>query len=434
MSSPGKMDLQGIDALNRGVGSVSIGFIVLVIAEIAKISETSFPRELIMIIAGKFMIRSLPMIACKYSGAIVAFNGVDDRGLADTKCAETSKDIGYIAGTSAHPESLSMLSDNIGGRGSLKGVAVGDTGNCASTATIYWQINGYISNYTTRTYTFRLNMPIIGVICGHVFGIAMTQNGYFGWGDNSFGQLGLGDLITERIPVYACVLGRVIAADCGGSHVMMILYENTHILSDRVATDAACRRHTGMSLYGWGSNAGFRLGLSGDADLGDTARVPRRVSIDNVSAVSCGGGYSLILAAGCVYLCKDDPRGPVKLKYDSVVEIFACCYRFVIYLQEPLTHRIIRVFDEIPALFKRSAGNDFGYEPCRYEMINRGGDHSRDHFRSQRIKCSLTDLLSGSDLSGVLISIASTHNWAIVSTSRGLYLIEAECKELEINH
>lgn len=411
---PGKMCIRP--------NQLSLGYIVFVIGEMTATTHIRgiFPRELIMFIAEKYIAIGLPMIACGYSCVIVAFNEI----------------------------------------GNIK--VAGDPVNVA--ANICWQTDGSITNYNTRTSMFQVTLPICSVIGGHMFGIATTQNGFFSWGNNAFGQLGLGDFNTVLIPEYSCVHGRVIAADCGSVHVMMIIdpyaQDDGGSLGSRPLGDGprsvsadtsmrtaahpegtsaqpeppcdngveiararaeACSR--GMLLYGWGSNWGFRLGLPGTGDMSDSDCTPKLVPISDVSAVSCQMGYSLILAAGCVYLCRDDSRGPRKLRYTDVVEIFACCYQFAIYVREPFTGAIVRIFDEIPGASKQKPNEEppdvFTHRSCEYDTIN---NCRRGHHR--RVACSWVNLLRKSEFPGVPILIESAHDCAIVLTSRGLYMLE----------
>ena len=58
------------------------------------------------------------------------------------------------------------------------------------------------------------------MFCGDKFTMCLTRNGLFGWGQNQYGQLGLGHdnaqlvHLPQKIP-----LDEVFAVWCGGGHV-----------------------------------------------------------------------------------------------------------------------------------------------------------------------------------------------------------------------
>lgn len=187
---------------------------------------------------------------------------------------------------------------------------------------LYWQ--DLVTVQTASDLEFVRCGTVTHLVSGCGFTIAVTAAGYYPWGANDFGQLGLGDRTDVRFPELRVTAKRIITIACGTYHVMIIF--------------VGIR---GNVLNGWGLNTYNCLGLPQGERLHDDLDgwfgcepEPRFVDITDPCAVICGDEYSLVLARGRVWLCgcaiganSQGYAGPVKLEYVGVTRIIECCNR-----------------------------------------------------------------------------------------------------------
>jgi len=90
---------------------------------------------------------------------------------------------------------------------------------------------------------------IIQVSRGYSNCLALARNGkFYSWGDNTFGQLGIGtDISSSRVPLLIPSLSKIIQVSCGGNNHCLVLTSN-----DKV--------------YSWGSNQYGQLGTGTQDD------------------------------------------------------------------------------------------------------------------------------------------------------------------------
>jgi alpha-tubulin suppressor-like RCC1 family protein len=100
------------------------------------------------------------------------------------------------------------------------------------------------------------------------------------WGDNSNGNLGIGDADGRNAPTVVTGLEGVRTIEAGSGHVIALLEDGT--------------------AYGWGRNA---FGQVGNAST-ENATSPQRVKLDGIKSVAPGGGHTLFLREdGTVWGC-----------------------------------------------------------------------------------------------------------------------------------
>lgn len=100
------------------------------------------------------------------------------------------------------------------------------------------------------------------------------------WGDNSNGNLGIGDADGRNAPTAVTGLEGVRTIEAGSGHVIAVLEDGT--------------------AYGWGRNA---FGQVGNAST-ENATTPQRVKLDGIKSVAPGGGHTLFLREdGTVWGC-----------------------------------------------------------------------------------------------------------------------------------
>jgi alpha-tubulin suppressor-like RCC1 family protein len=130
------------------------------------------------------------------------------------------------------------------------------------------------SSTTTAAYTISGSVTPPAIAAGKAHSLAIRNDGVaWGWGNNAFGELGIGTTTTDKVlPVVISGLNGGVAIDAGGSH--------SHALKDD------------GTLVGFGDNTNGRIG--------DGTTTPRYLptavsSLTAVVAVSSGEDHSLAL-------------------------------------------------------------------------------------------------------------------------------------------
>eukprot|EP01124_Arcella_intermedia_P021516 TRINITY_DN3014_c3_g1_i1.p1 TRINITY_DN3014_c3_g1~~TRINITY_DN3014_c3_g1_i1.p1 ORF type:complete len:415 (+),score=42.74 TRINITY_DN3014_c3_g1_i1:84-1328(+) len=115
------------------------------------------------------------------------------------------------------------------------------------------------------------------VACGEVHSLALLSNGaLFAWGNNSEGQLGLGDHKDRLVPtLISGLVRRIVQMDCGGNFSVALTMD-------------------GM-VYSWGYNPFGELGIGNTLSYNTPQKV---VGISNIIQVSCGCYHALALSKG----------------------------------------------------------------------------------------------------------------------------------------
>ena len=107
----------------------------------------------------------------------------------------------------------------------------------------------------------------------HTIFINKSKKVMYSWGNNDYGQLGLGNFVDENTPhqilIYFKSKNKSVA--CGKNHTFVVTESDV--------------------IYGWGCNENGELGL-GDYINRD---MPHKLPIENVKSVNCGKSYTMIL-------------------------------------------------------------------------------------------------------------------------------------------
>ena len=118
---------------------------------------------------------------------------------------------------------------------------------------------------------------VAAIAAGNYHSLALTRDGsVWAWGDNCYGQLGLGDNDDRNTPQKIEVLSNVAAIVAGGYYSLALARDG--------------------SVWAWGDNEYGQLGL-GTSGYGTYEDTPRKVNVlSNVAAIVAGGCHSLALA------------------------------------------------------------------------------------------------------------------------------------------
>ena len=132
------------------------------------------------------------------------------------------------------------------------------------------------------------------VSTGCDYTVAIKSDGtLWAWGENNYGQLGLGSADGNAHPTPTQVASGTTwkAVSCGQCDTLAIKSDGT--------------------LWGWGSNGDGELGLNSTSQTNAPAQVG---SVNTWTAVSSGFGYSLALRSdGSLWSCGDNSRGELGL-------------------------------------------------------------------------------------------------------------------------
>ncbi|XP_067850557.1 probable E3 ubiquitin-protein ligase HERC4 [Heptranchias perlo] len=161
-----------------------------------------------------------------------------------------------------------------------------------------------IVSHPRRVELFRV--PIVQVTCGRYHSLALSKDGaIYSWGQNSYGQLGLGEGFNSQIRPQ-CVIS---------------------LTGIPVAQIAAGGRHSfALSLSGavfsWGRNNHGQLGLKDTEDKVNPCRVNELKRL-NVTYISCGSQHTAVLTKdGSVLTCGEGISGQLGLSTTTDVTTF----------------------------------------------------------------------------------------------------------------
>ena len=129
-----------------------------------------------------------------------------------------------------------------------------------------------LSPYPTQVPLFQAlpGLRVAQVAAGKQHSLALTEAGVYAWGDNRFGQLGVGKAVARSsTPRLVPGLGQAVGVACGQFHSL--------------ARDAEGR----LMTWGWGVHG--QLGLGGIEDSGRPMLVR---ALANHRVVSIGAGYA----------------------------------------------------------------------------------------------------------------------------------------------
>ena len=158
----------------------------------------------------------------------------------------------------------------------------------------------YDNQNSPQEFTFFKRSDVIEISCGCNHMICLVKNNDFNkcyvWGDNSVGQLGLGDDNGRNLPLqihrpHELILpGEIISIDCGYKHTITLIKINS--LQKCYGSLKRNGPKEEFSLQGWGLNDQGQLGL-GDF----TNRTsPYELSLLNLMTVRCRGRHTIALS------------------------------------------------------------------------------------------------------------------------------------------
>ena len=116
---------------------------------------------------------------------------------------------------------------------------------------------------------------VISISCGRFHSVAVTENGFYVWGSNTCGQLGLGIINSHRPPRELCLGGKetIISAKCGAFYTIALTIDG--------------------AVYVWGSNSEGQLGLGNNIRQQHTPIKLRW--LEPIISICCGSYHSVMV-------------------------------------------------------------------------------------------------------------------------------------------
>ncbi|XP_067850555.1 probable E3 ubiquitin-protein ligase HERC4 isoform X2 [Heptranchias perlo] len=161
-----------------------------------------------------------------------------------------------------------------------------------------------IVSHPRRVELFRV--PIVQVTCGHYHSLALSKDGaIYSWGQNSYGQLGLGEGFNSQIRPQ-CVISLtgipVAQIAAGGEHSFALSLSG--------------------AVFSWGRNNHGQLGLNDTEDKVNPCFVNELKRL-NVTYISCGSQHTAVLTKdGSVLTCGEGTSGQLGLSTTTDVTTF----------------------------------------------------------------------------------------------------------------
>ncbi|XP_050801438.1 E3 ISG15--protein ligase HERC5-like [Gopherus flavomarginatus] len=223
-------------------------------------------------------------------------------------------------------------------------------------------------------------LRIIQVTCGHFHSVALAQDGrVFSWGQNTHGQLGLGQEIpSQHSPQHVTSLSGIPVAQvaAGGGHTFALSLSGV--------------------VYGWGRNNARQLGLS-HANRREQVFKPYAVAAlttIGVVYISCGDEHTAVLTQqdGSVFTFGDDSAG--QLGHHSSTQIPGP--QKVEWLDGPVSHLACGSYHTLVYMSTPGQVISFGRGPQRH--IENGTGEQAQNF-------DISSLVSANDLSGVQVKM-----------------------------
>ncbi|XP_065260897.1 probable E3 ubiquitin-protein ligase HERC6 [Emys orbicularis] len=226
-------------------------------------------------------------------------------------------------------------------------------------------------------------LRIIQVTCGHFHSVALAQDGrVFSWGQNTHGQLGLGQEIpSQPSPQHVTSLSGIPVAQvaAGGGHTFALSLSGV--------------------VYGWGRNNARQLGLN-HANTREQVFKPYAVAAlktIGVVYISCGDEHTAVLTQdGSVFTFGDDSAG--QLGHRSSTQMPGP--EKVEWIDGPVSHLACGSYHTLVYMSTSGQVISFGRGPQRH--IENGTASNRGE---QTQNFDISSLVSANDLSGVQVKM-----------------------------
>jgi alpha-tubulin suppressor-like RCC1 family protein len=210
---------------------------------------------------------------------------------------------------------------------------------------------------------------IISLSCGKSFSICFDKKGIFSWGENNFGQLGLGHQKNQSSPQKILFFENpeeVISISCG-AHFCVCLCKN--------------------GVFSWGENRTGQLGLDSLIDeYFSPQRIFAAINSEEFISICCGYDFCISICKNGVFSWGNNNCGQLgignQLNFHGPFPIFS-----------------LRFYEEIISLF---CGIDFCVCICKNGILKWGNNEKEQLGIIQKIEKQLSPLLEKSTINDTL--------------------------------
>jgi len=130
---------------------------------------------------------------------------------------------------------------------------------------------------------FKNTEEIISISCGHYFSICICKNGVFSWGDNYYGQLGIENDYTQY------------------SLQKILFFQNSEEIISLSCGDYFCVCICTNGVFSWGSNCHGQLGIGTKIHRSSPQQITFFENPEEIIFLSCGGSFSICVCKNGVF-------------------------------------------------------------------------------------------------------------------------------------
>jgi len=130
---------------------------------------------------------------------------------------------------------------------------------------------------------FKNPEEIISLSCGSYDCVCVCKNGVFSWGENDHGQLGIGNIMNQSFPQQILFFKNpeeIIFLSCGDSFCVCV-----------------CKN----GVFSWGRNNFGQLGIGNKIDQSSPQQILFFKNPEEIISVSCGGHFSICICKNGVF-------------------------------------------------------------------------------------------------------------------------------------
>jgi alpha-tubulin suppressor-like RCC1 family protein len=158
-------------------------------------------------------------------------------------------------------------------------------------------IGNQIHQSSPQQISFFKNVEeIISVYCGFDFCVCICKNGVFSWGNNNYGQLGIGNQIDQSSPQQISFFKNpeeIISLYCG-------------------ATFSICICKNGV--FSWGQNHYGQLGIGNNKDQWSPQQILFFKNPEEIISLCCGAEFCICICENGVFSWGNNIRGQLGLR------------------------------------------------------------------------------------------------------------------------
>jgi len=191
---------------------------------------------------------------------------------------------------------------------------------------------------------FQNSEEIISLSCGELFCVCICKNGVFSWGNNLYGQLGIGTL-------YSCDSPRRIEFFKDPEEIIYLSCGN-----------AFCVCVCNNGVFSWGNNHCGQLGIGNQINQSSPQQILFFKNPEEIISLSCGNGFSICLCKNGVFSWGFNIYGELGIGNRT----------------KQFSPRQIKFFKNPEEIISLCLGNDFSICICKNGIFGWGKNFDKD--------------------------------------------------------